>query len=113
MSDSLTSLVKKVEAATIENKSSKLCSFVILCSDEQSVSDQAKAFIDKEKIKKTIFATESTAGPPNYKIAKDADITVILYVRKTVKVNFAFRKGELNGKKIESIIQAIPKITDR
>ncbi len=111
MNDSLAGLVKKVEAATVENKSSKLSSFVVLCSDDQSVSDKAKAFINKEKIKKTIFAIDNPSGPPSYKIAKEADITVVLYVKKSVKANFAFKKGEFKESDIDSIIKDISKIT--
>jgi len=43
-------------------------------------------------------------------VPKDADITVVLYTKRTVKSNYAFRKGELNADAIAKIVADIPKI---
>ena len=37
-------------------------------------------------------------------------MTVVLYVEGTAKVNYAFRKGELNDKAIDAIVADVPKI---
>jgi hypothetical protein len=110
VSDPLTSLVKKIDAATVANKADKMRSGVVFLTDEESAKDKLKALADKEGIKSTILAIDNVAGPPEYHIAKEADVTVILYNKRKVEANFAFRKGELSAQKIEQIIGALPKI---
>jgi hypothetical protein len=110
ISGPVTSLVKKIDAATVKNSSDNMASFAIFLSDEEGLDKKLKEFTDKEKIKKTSFAIDNPAGPSGYRIAKDADVTVLLYVKKNVKANYAFKKGELKPKDIEKIVADLPKI---
>ena len=61
-------------------------------------------------LKKIVLAIDNPAGPKNYKVAKDADVTVVLYTEHIVKANYAFKKGELKDKDIEKIVSSISKI---
>jgi hypothetical protein len=110
VSDPLTSLVKKIDAATVKNTSNKMCSFVVFLTDEEKAKDKLKSLADKEGIKKTILTIDNVPGPPDYHIAKDADVTVILYNKRKVEANYAFKKGELNSRQIETIVGDLPKI---
>ena len=110
ISDPLTSLVKKIDAATEKNISKRMGSFVVFLSDDENAKANIKALAAKEHIKRTILTLDNVTGPPYYKIAKDADVTVMLYTRRVVEANFAFRKGELNAAKVDQIIAALPKI---
>ena len=56
----------------------------------------------------TIF--EDAVGPPAYRAARDADVTVILSVKQKVAANFSFRAGELDAAAIERITAAVPSI---
>ena len=87
-----------------------MASYAIFLSDEEDLGKKLKNFAAKEKIKKTSFAIDNPAGPSGYHINKDADVTVLLYVHKNVKANFAFKKGELKQKDIDKILTALPKI---
>src|SRR5438094_900369 len=51
-----------------------------------------------------VGAFEDADGPPAYKIHKDADVTVMLFVTEKVVANFAFRAGELDDKAIERVM---------
>lgn len=106
----MTSLVKKIDAATAKNSDARMASFAVFLSDEEGLDKKLKEFADKEKIKKTALTIDNPAGPPSYKIAKDADVTVVLYVHKRVKANFAFKKGELKEKDMDKILADLPKI---
>jgi hypothetical protein len=106
----LTSLVKKIDAETGKQKDASMGSFVVFCSDAEGLEVQLQKLAEKEKLKDIILAIDNPTGPPKYKIAKDADVTVVLYLEHEVKANFALKKGELNDKKIEEIIKALPKI---
>jgi hypothetical protein len=106
----LTSLVKKIDEETIKHKSDRMGSFVVFLSDDEKLQDQLKDFAKKEDIKKCVLTIDNPAGPGPYKVAKDADVTVVLYENRTVKANFAFKRGELNDSAIMHILADIPKI---
>ncbi len=111
ISDPLTSLVKKIDKATQENSKARMGSFVVFVGAKEGMEDKIKDLAKKEGIKKTVLATMSTAsGPGKYKVAKDADVTVVLYVKHGVKANYAFKKGELKDKDIDKIVSDISKI---
>ena len=46
----------------------------------------------------------------DYQLAKDADVTVLLYVKKTVKKNYAFGKGEMTDKNVDEVVDAVKEI---
>jgi hypothetical protein len=104
----LTSLVKQFDAAVGEKK---IKSFVCFLSDDEKLPDQLKELAKKEKIKNTPFAIDNPAGPDAYKIAKDAEVTVLLYKAHTVEANHSFRKGELTADAVEKVVKDLSKIT--
>jgi len=53
---------------------------------------------------------EDADGPPAYKLAKDADVTVMLFVKQKVVANFAFRSGEFNDKAVDAVLKSVPKL---
>jgi|SRR5262249_41214431 len=108
--DGLTSLVKKIDEVTAKNSDARMASWVVFCNDEEGLDKKLKELIDKEKIKKTLLAVGDKAGPEDYSIAKDADVTVLLYVKKTVKANYAFKKGEMTDKDVDKILGDLSKI---
>jgi hypothetical protein len=108
--DSLTSLVKKLDKACEEKK---ICSFVVLMTDDESAEDQLKKLADKTGLKKTVLAMDNVAGPPAYHIAKDADVTVLLYNKHKVEANHAFRKGEFNSQAVEAVVKDLSKISSK
>jgi hypothetical protein len=110
ISDPLTSLVKKLDAATGQHKDQKLGSFVVFLSDEDSMAEKLIELAQKEKIERTILGLMESAGPPEYKVAKEADITVVLYTGAKVKANYAFKKGKLTADDITRIVGDLSKI---
>ena len=106
----MTSLVKQLDKASQDKK---INSFVVFLNDEEKLADQLKELAEKNSIKKTVLAIDNPAGPPAFKISKDADVTVILYTNRNVEVNHAYRKGELNQKAIDTIIEDLTKIAPK
>jgi hypothetical protein len=114
ISDPLTSLVKKIDAATAKHSDCHMGSFVVFLNDEEGLEQKLKELAAKEKLDQTALAIDNTTGPPRYKIAKDADVTVVLYrgsySKGAVKANYSFRKGELKNEDIDKILGDIVKI---
>jgi hypothetical protein len=110
VTDGLTSLVKKIDEATAKNRTCRMGSFVVFCSDDEGLKKKLEELADKEKLKHTVLTIDNPAGPEDYDIAKDADVTVLLYNRQQVKVNHAYKKGELTEREVDRILSELPKI---
>jgi predicted DNA-binding ribbon-helix-helix protein len=101
-------LIKKIDEANAKNKD--LVSFVVFLNDSEKADVKIKEMAEKEKITKTILSVDNPAGPEKYNVAKDAEVTVVLYVERNVKANHSFKKGELKDDKIETIVKDLSKI---
>ncbi len=110
ISDPLTSLVKKIDAATEKNSDCSLGSFVVFMNDDEGLEAKVKDLVEKQKLEHIVLTIDNAQGPPQYKIAKDADVTVVLYEKQNVKANYAFKKGKLKDKDVEKIVADLSKI---
>jgi hypothetical protein len=110
INDGLTSLVKKLDEASVENKGCRMGSFVVFCSDDEGLKDKLKALADKEKLKRIVLTIDNPAGPEGYHVAKDADVTVVLYTQHNVKANYAFKKGQMTEADVDKIVADVKKI---
>ena len=57
-----------------------------------------------------VGASEDADGPPGYRIAADAEVTVLMFVNKKVVVNAAMRAGEVTGEKIAELRKSVAKV---
>lgn len=106
----MTGLVKKLDAAAVRHADAPLCSFVVFCSDEDGLEARLKKLADENHLKKVVLAIDNPAGPRGYNIAKDADVTVMLYTDYAVKVNHAFKKGELTEAAVDAVVSDLKAI---
>ncbi len=114
LSDNLASLVKQVDTAIEKNKDKKLSAFVVYLTDDPDAAEaKLQDFAEKHGIKNvplTVF--DGVAGPPKYRIAQEAEVTVLMWVKQTVRVNHAFGAGELTPEAVRDVVADIPKILD-
>lgn len=82
-------------------------SFVVLIDDDSEENAKKLSELAKkhniESVPLTIF--DGVAGPPKYKIAKDAETTVLLWKGRSVKKNHALAKGKLDKKATAAIVK--------
>jgi hypothetical protein len=109
-SPAVVSLIKKIDRATAEHRGDKMGSFVVFLSDDSELPKKLKEIADKEHIDNTVLAVDKVRGPAGYEINPDADVTVVLYTRHTVKANHTFEKGGLKDKDVDRILADLPKI---
>jgi hypothetical protein len=112
ISDPLTSLVKKVDEAN-QKQGRKMGSFVVMLSDDDGLKGKLEDLSKKEGLKHTALTIDNPAGPRGYNVSKDADVTVVLYINKKVKVNHAFKKGEFKAETVEKVLGDLPKILEK
>lgn len=112
----LASLVKKVDAkaGSFKGGKSPLRSFVVLLSDDPDAAEaKLKAFAKKHGIKNvplTLF--DGVTGPPKYKIAKEAELTVLMWSKKKVKANHAFGKDQFKKEDVDKVFKSTSKILE-
>jgi len=88
--------------------------FVVLLTDDPDKAEpKLKQLAEKNGIKNvplTVF--DGPLGPPDYKLSKNADVTVLMWVKSDVKVNHAFAPGQLDSASIAAIVKDTSKILD-
>jgi len=105
-------LVKQIDNKIGEN--ARLKSFVVIMTKEADKTADALKKLAKEAGVKHVPLTMigEIDGPPDYEIAKDSDITVLMWNQGQVKVNHGY-KGELTHKNIDAIVSDIPKLLSK
>ena len=108
-SEPLASLVKQIDQKIGEN--GKLKGFVVIVPKKgDEPADDLKKLARAASIKHVpLTIGESPDGPPDYELAKNADITVLMWIGGTVKVNHAY-KGALTDQNVRDIMTEIPKV---
>lgn len=117
LSEPLAGLVKKIDAKAGSFKGrgkSPLRSFVVLLSEDPDADEKKLVeFAKKHGIKNvplTLF--DGVSGPSRYKIAKEAETTVLMWSKKKVKANHAFGKGQFKKDNVETVVKSTSKILD-
>ena len=113
--EKLAKLLKKIEEEVEEHKEEKLSSFVnMIGADAESLKKATAEFAAKHGLKRIAFVVPDDAkdGPPEFKIAPDADVTVVCYKGGKVQANHAFAKNGLSDEKIAAVVKASCKLVD-
>lgn len=103
-------LIKKIDATTAKNQDKNMGSFVVFLSDEEKLESKLEEMVKDCKLKETVLSIDTPTGPEKYNVAKDADLTVVLYTNRKVKANYAFEQGKITDKDIEKIVADVSKI---
>lgn len=112
MNAEVAKLVQQLDGVVGKNEDAGMSAFVVLLTDKPDAEAKSlKAAAGKLGIKHTpLTVFENSAGPNKYKISKDADITVMMWVDSDVKVNHAMKASDLNATSIAKIIGDTKKI---
>jgi hypothetical protein len=112
VNDNLAKVIKDVDGLVEKNKEKDLKAFVVVLSeDADKVAPKLEALAKKNDIKNVPLTTfDGAAGPEEYKISKDADVTVLMWNKSEVKSNFALPKGKLDAAAAKKIVAAAEKL---
>lgn len=103
-------LLKQLDEATAKNGKANMGSYAVFCNDKDGLDKDLTKLAAEQKLTKLVLSIDNPSGPKEYKIAKDAEVTVLLYNDFNVKANHAFRKGELNDAAITKVVADVAKI---
>lgn len=114
-SDALGKLAAGLDKAVADHKAAELRAWVTFLSEESKEMEDKIVKWGRTHglhgVDLGIF--EDADGPPNYKLARDADVTVVLYVKRKVVADFAFRSGELTDVRIAEVLKAVPGLIEK
>jgi hypothetical protein len=115
MSDPLGKLVQQLDKSVADHKAKDLRAWVTFLHDDQAALDPKVERWGKQHAVRNVplGVFEDVDGPPSYRLARDADVTVLMYVNQKVVANFAFRAGELTDAKVNEVVQALPRIVGK
>jgi hypothetical protein len=110
LSDPLGGLLAKLDAEGAARRESGFKAWMTQLADPADLDSLAK-WAQEQGLKGVVVgAFEDADGPPAYKLARDADVTVMLFVDRKVVANFAFRAGELTDARVAEVMKAVPKL---
>jgi hypothetical protein len=107
MDEKTVKLIKELDTVVAKNSDKKMAAFVtVLTSDPDAQEASLKKIADEQKIGATPMGLyENISGPASYKIASNADVTIMMWVDSNVKVNHAFEAGKLTDEMIAKVIK--------
>ncbi len=110
----LTALLQKLDAAVTQNARAGFKAFAVLLTDDVNKEETRKEGMRRLEdvgkgadLKNLILALDTAAGPADYKLSPDADVTVILYRELQVKANFTFKRDQLSDKDVSAVLEGV------
>jgi len=108
-------LAKAIDGVVAKNEDARMAGFVVYLTDDpdgsKSKLSELAAAHKIEKLPLTTF--KGTGGPPAYKISKDAEVTVMMWVDGAVKVAKGFEKAsQVDKKAIDALVADTKQILD-
>lgn len=112
LDENVAKLIKEIDGVVGKNADHEMKAFVVLLSDDPDAQEASlkQAAKDHGIAHTPLTVYENSVGPAKYKISKDADVTVMMWVESDVKANHALKASELNGDAIAKIVGDTRKI---
>jgi hypothetical protein len=79
----------------------------ILAKDEKA--RQLSALAEAAKLQHAVLALSTAEGPKEYKINKDADVTILFYTKHQIQGSYAFGKDGFTAQEADKIAQDVEK----
>src|ERR1051325_9384758 len=72
----VTKLLKQLDDATVKNAGKSMGSYAVFCSDKDGLDKALTKLAADQKLTKLVLSIDNPTGPKEYKISKDAEVTV-------------------------------------
>jgi hypothetical protein len=108
----LTELLRRTDAEVARYKTGgkKVHVLLVMLSDDDGLEERLQDFARVQGFKHVSLSRDNPAGPPGWKVAKEADVTVLLYNRRTVQANHAFPEAGLDEKATVAVLADLPRL---
>jgi hypothetical protein len=97
LSDPLAKLLAKCDEAVAAQPKDAMRAWMTILGEKTTSLDDLGRWAKQAGLKSVpVGVFDDPVGPPSYKLAEDADVTIVLFIDRKVTANFAFRRSELN-----------------
>lgn len=111
LSEPLSKLVAKCDDWLLAQPKDTARSWMTVLGEKTVALDDLAKWAKQVGIKTLpVGVFDDPIGPPAWKLAEDAEVTVLLYANRKVVMNFAYRTGELNDDAVKKIVESFPKL---
>src|SRR5262245_27083399 len=111
VSEPLGKLLGKCDDTVASRPKDEMRAWMTVLGEKTIALDELGKWAKQLGLKTTpVGVFDDAVGPPSYKLADDADVTVILLGNRKVVRNAAFRAGELNEDAIKRVAESMGKM---
>jgi hypothetical protein len=111
LSEPLAKLMAACDDAVGSRPNDAMRSWMTILGEKTVSIDDLGKWAKQTGLKTTpVGVFDDPVGPPTFKLAEDADVTVVLFVDRKVTATFAYRSGELNEKTLKIVADEIGKL---
>jgi hypothetical protein len=109
-------LAAKLDKALADHKAAQLRSWIVFISKDPDALDAQlvrwSRQLNLRSLPVGIYVDPNEEGPENYRLARWADVTVVMLVKQKVTATFAFREDELTDEAVQRVSQAVGELFD-
>jgi hypothetical protein len=107
----LTSLLKQLEARIASGKDGLKALVVFLTDDPKETAQKLEALAAQcVLVDVPLTLVNNPYGPQDYKIADDAEVTILMWKGPTVRVNRAYSRGGMTEADVKDVVSDLPKV---
>src|SRR3954465_10083380 len=111
VSDPLAGLLTVCDGAVADRPKDAMRAWMTVLGEKTIGLDELGRWAPKGGVKMVpVGVFDDPVGPPSYKLADDADVTVVLFENRKVLANFAFPAGELDEAAIRQIADQLTRL---
>ncbi len=103
-------LLVQLDQESVARKGTGFKAWMTLLTNKADLDHLAKWSQENGLKNLPVGAFEDEDGPPSYKISKDVDVTVLLFVKEKVVANYSLKMDELTKPKMQEIRKSISKL---
>lgn len=97
--EGLTALVRQVEKAAVgTGKGDEVGACVVITESNAETKTALTKLADQENLKKVVLGMVQRGQLKKYQLHPDAEVTMLLYSKQVIRVNHAYKAGELTEK---------------
>jgi len=111
VSDQLAKLLAACDQAVADRPKDAMRAWMTVLGEKTISLDDLGRWATKAGLKAVpVGVFDDPVGPPSYKLADDADVTVVLFEKRKVVANFAYRAGELDDTAIRRVTEQLTQL---
>jgi hypothetical protein len=108
----VTALIQNIDASVSAHKDQSMSAFVVLLTDDADAGAKKLAKLAADAKVKNVPLTvfDGQAGPEEYKLSKDAAVTVMMWNKSRVEATHAFAAGKMTADDVKKVAADTSKI---